>query len=111
MSERRREPRFPVLVPLRVLDTGTGELVGELANLSKHGLMLLTQYMIQPNQILQVEISLPSDGELPEKLNLGIESLWFEEDNEAGQYWVGFQIIDLAPESTEMLDTLIQEFC
>ncbi len=111
MPDKRREPRFPVLVPLRVLDMGTGEPIGELANLSRHGMMLLSRYLIQPNQILQVEIALPSDGKLPERINLGIESLWYEEDDDADQYWIGFQIIDLAPENTQLLETLIAEFC
>lgn len=111
MSERRKEIRVPVLVPLDVYDHGAGELLGELANLSLHGMLLLSRRCIDPNRILQVDIPLPeslSDGGMT--LCLGIESLWAEEDATGDQYWCGFQIIDYAPQALHVLEKLIAEF-
>lgn len=111
MSERRKEPRVPVLVPLRVYDQGSGKVLGELANLSRHGMMLLSQGLIEPNRVFQVEIPLPeSQGFAGTRLCLGIESLWFEQDEGGSQYWIGFEIIDFAPRAAELLDYLIGQF-
>ncbi len=111
MLERRREPRVPVLISLRVYDQGSGEVLGELANLSRHGMMLLSQHLIEPGRVFQVEIPLPENQSLAgTRLCLGIESLWFEQDEGGGQYWLGFEIIDFAPWAAELLDYLIAQF-
>ncbi len=110
MIERRKEPRVLVTVPLRVCDLGSGEVLGELVNLSRHGMLLLSQCLIEPNRVFQVEIPLPEAlGFLGARLRLGIESLWYE-PGEGNQYWVGFTIIDFAPEAIELLDRLIVQF-
>lgn len=111
MPERRKEPRVPVLISLRVYDQGSGEVLGELANLSRHGMMLLSQRLIEPNRVFQVEIPLPENQSFAgTRLCLGIESLWFEQDEEGGHYWLGFEIIDFAPRAAELLDYLIAQF-
>ncbi|MCX8049801.1 MAG: PilZ domain-containing protein [Methylohalobius sp.] len=111
MSERRKEPRVPVLIPLRVYDQGSGEILGELANLSRHGMMLLSHRLIEPGRVFQVEIPVPKDQSLGStRLFLGIESLWFEPDEGGMQYWLGFSIIHFAPGAVELLDDLIAQF-
>ncbi|GAB4358527.1 MAG: PilZ domain-containing protein [Methylohalobius sp. ZOD2] len=111
MSERRKEPRVPVLIPLRVHDQGSGEVLGELANLSRRGMMLFGQRSIEPNRVFQVEIALPESRDLTtNRLGLGIESLWTERDEGDGRYWIGFEIIDFAPQAAELLEQLIDQF-
>ncbi len=110
MSERRKEPRVPILIPLQVFDCSSDRALGELVNLSRHGLMLLCRQLIEPNRIMQIEIPLPKPVESEASLCLGVESLWREADDAQERFWVGFQIIDCSPKMTSVLEKLLEEF-
>lgn len=111
MSERRKEPRIPVLETLQVYECETGLLLGELVNLSRHGMMILGRRCIGPNRIFRVEIPFPETLITnAHSLCLGVESLWFEQDESGDQYWIGFQIIDFDPPAATLLESLITEF-
>ncbi len=111
MSERRKELRIPVLKPLQAIDDASGESIGTLANISYSGLLLLCQQCIEPNRVLQLKVPIPDSliSGAPE-LILGVESVWAEADGSGKNHWCGFQIIDYAPQATQILARLINEF-
>ncbi len=109
ISERRKEPRIPIGVPLPVIDQGSGDPLGELVNLSCHGMMLLSPRPIEINRIFQVTIPLPSRFSDP-VLTLGVESLWLEAGESRERFWVGFQIIDCSPQMAVVVEELLREF-
>ncbi len=110
MSERRKEPRIPIGVPLPVIDQGSGDSLGELVNLSRHGMMILSPRPIEINRIFQVTIPLPLPRLSNSGLNVGVESLWREADESRERFWVGFQIIDCSPRMAAVVAELLEEF-
>ncbi len=110
ISERRKEPRIPIGVPLPVIDQGSGDPLGELVNLSRHGMMLLSPRPIEINRIFQVTVPLPHSRLSDPDLNVGVESLWLEADESRERFWVGFQIIDCSPRMAAVVEELLREF-
>ena len=110
MQERRREPRIAVSVPLQVYDLARECYLGNVANVSRGGLMLFSPTAIGGNRIFQIAVTLPETVGAQDKtqLFLGVESLWQESCDDGQGFWVGFQIIDLQPQDAVLLDRLIE---
>jgi len=105
-ADQRSKPRITIAEQPRVLDTHSGEVLGELVNLSAEGLMVAATHCIQPNTVRQMRIPL-RQGERHLEIRIGAESLWCEDANDSGVHWTGFQIIDISPQDQLILDSII----
>ncbi|MBS1212304.1 MAG: PilZ protein [Proteobacteria bacterium] len=107
-QERRKSPRKKVAHPIPVVDQDREHVLGHLVNVSQKGFMLLSPAPLDINRVFQLRIELPQicGGEV---IPLGAESLWREVSSSPGKYWVGFQIIDISPESSQRIRKLIEE--
>jgi hypothetical protein len=104
-GELRKHPRIEVPENVIVQDAHSGEMLGQLVNLSVDGLLLVGRVGIAPGTVRQLRMQLKQGGRVTE-LVLGAESLWCNDANDSGAYWSGFQIIDISPEQQEILDAL-----
>mgnify|MGYP002713168323 CR=1 FL=1 len=104
----RKHPRIEVPEHVTVKDANSGELLGQLVNLSVDGLMLMGQVCIAPGTVRQLRIPL-GRGDAVCELTVGAESLWCHDANDSGAHWSGFQIIDISPEQQEILDAMVSE--
>ncbi len=103
MQDQRRLERhiFDEVIP--VYDAVTNEQIGQLANLSEQGLMLITRQKFDTEALFRVHFSLP-DIEQPFKL--GVESLWVNDAMSRNMFWVGFEIIDIDQQQSAQLALL-----
>ncbi|MEW6219817.1 MAG: PilZ domain-containing protein [Thermodesulfobacteriota bacterium] len=62
-GERRRQPRFPIRLPVRVdgEEPAAGSREGTSRDLSPAGLFLATDHALAPGSPVQVEIRLPAE--------------------------------------------------
>ena len=105
-GELRRHPRIEVPENVRVRDAHSGEILGQLVNLSVDGFMLVGPLRIPAGTVRQVCIPLAQPGTAGE-LTVGVESLWCQDANDSGSHWSGFQIIDISPEQRQLLDSMV----
>jgi len=105
-ADQRRKRRITIAEHPQILDTHSGEVLGELVNLSAEGLMIAGTHCIQPHTVRQMRIPL-SQGERHMEIRIGAESLWCEDANDSGIHWTGFQIIDISPQDQLILDSVI----
>jgi len=105
-SEQRRTRRVTIPGHPQILDANSGNVLGQLVNLSVDGLMSVSPRGIDGATVYQVRIALLV-GDQSVEIQLGIESLWCEDANESGAYWTGFQIIDVSPEHQEILNSVV----
>ena len=105
-SEQRRKHRINIPERPHIYDAHSGEIIGELVNLSSDGLMAASCKCIRSGSICQIRIPLIK-GEQQVDIRVGTESLWCEDANDSGIYWTGFQIIDISPEDQLILDTVV----
>jgi hypothetical protein len=91
-----------------IRDAHSGQVLGQLVNLSADGLMLVGPRRHPPGTVFQLRIPLES-GASASDLVLGAEALWCQDANDTGAYWSGFQIIDISPEHQELLNAFIRD--
>jgi len=111
MQEHRVTPRKRVNEKIEIRDLNTGELVGNLVNVSAGGLMLLSEVPLTPNRLFQFSMTLPAPIDGIPVIEFGAECLWVQDDTETnGPCWAGFQIIDIADQGTTLIEQLIKEW-
>jgi hypothetical protein len=108
VGRQRRERRIELDKPPNIRDANSGSLIGQLANVSRNGLMVVGPCSIAPGTVLQLHIALKINGELQDLL-VGAENLWCHDANETGAYWSGFQIIDISPGHRQLLDVILND--
>ncbi len=106
IREQRRQKRVSIPEHPQILDAHSGEVLGQLVNLSVDGLMAMGPRCIACGSICQMRIPLMKGGEKVE-IQIGVESLWCEDANDSGSHWSGFQIIDISPEHQEILNSVV----
>jgi len=109
IQDRRKHPRKKVDRPLIVNDLDRGEALGCLVDISIEGLMLISPDPVEVNRVFQLSLELPEEFGASQAALFGAESLWREVSNDPWKYWVGFQIIDIAPEQIGKVHRLIEE--
>lgn len=100
-SDSRRMPRRSVSDPVEVTDTMTGEVVGQLANLSVGGMLLITAAHLVEDAIYQLRFDLPDRNGHP--IEVGAHLLWRADAGAPGKNWAGMQFLGLSPEATVRL--------
>lgn len=101
-AEHRRAPRRRVETRVDVVDVMTGEMVGQVANVSEHGLLMLARLPMQEDCLFQLRFSLPDldEGYLP--IDVGVHMLWTS-GAATGQTWLGARFLSLTDESQARL--------
>jgi len=107
MSDKRKQMRVDVAVRLPVIDVNTGVVVGDLANISTAGFMVLSHDPRPAHLVFQLSVSLPKIIQGADTLYFGAESLWCNATDDQEQFWIGFQIIDISPRDQEVLDQFL----
>ena len=111
MQENRVSPRKRVNEKIQIRDLNTGELIGNLVNISAGGLMLLSEVPLSPNRLFQFSMAFPTPINGIPVVEFGAECLWVQDDTEtSGPCWAGFQIIDISDLGTSLLEQLMNEW-
>ncbi|MFZ5657817.1 MAG: PilZ domain-containing protein [Pseudomonadota bacterium] len=102
-SDFRRARRRRVETRVEVVDVMTGEIVGQVANVSENGLLMLARGPMREDALFQLRFSLPSreDGYVP--VDVGVHLLWSREATVAGQNWVGARFLSITDDSLQRL--------
>ena len=107
-SELRRARRRRVETRVEVIDVMTGEILGQVANVSETGLLMLARLPLQEDCLFQLRFSLPhrEEGYLP--IDVGTHLLWINEASAAGQNWVGARFLSITDDSLARLRAWIE---
>ncbi len=106
MPEHRREKRIKLSEQLEVFDLVAGTHVGMLGNISRNGLMLVSEKEFPVNGNFQFRIDLPEAVTGRTQLDLGVHCLWSQASTIPNCWWTGFEIIDVAEEAIGTLEVL-----
>ncbi len=105
--DQRREPRLEILENLNVSDVGSGQILGQLANISSEGLMLVSPRPLSTGRSYRLLIPLVSEGIDGARIEVTAESLWCEDVNNSGTYWTGFHITTISAADQSLLNKLV----
>ncbi|MGN2248911.1 PilZ domain-containing protein [Frateuria edaphi] len=95
--EQRRAPRKRAAASPLVTDTISARPLGHLCNLSASGVLLIAPERPRSEAVFQVRLPLADARQGPAAIELGLQEQWHQAAN-AGQVWVGYRIIAIAPE-------------
>ena len=107
-SDKRKQLRKDVATRLAVVDVNTGAEIGDLANISNEGFMVLARRALPAHSVFQLSLSLPRLIRGVETLYFGAESLWCNAAEERDHYWIGFHLIDISPQDSEALALFLE---
>lgn len=103
VHERRRAPRHDLHVTAIVRVPGQATLHARMTDLSLHGLGLNTRRELPPRTRCEVELALSVDRQI-RQLRLQADTVRSEDDGVAGLHRVGLKLVDLPPESLDLLE-------
>lgn len=108
MSEMRRAIRKDVATELPVTDVNTGQVVGELVNISSAGFMLFAATPLAPHSVFQLSLRMPRPVHGIDTLYFGAECLWCSPADRPERYWAGFHLIDISQQEHEVLEYFVE---
>ena len=108
MSEKRRAIRRDVAVDLPLVDVNTGRVVGDLANISYEGFMILSNRDVAQNSVFQLSLALPKRINGVDAIYFGAESLWCSPSGKSSKFWVGFHLIDISKQDFQILQLFVE---
>lgn len=101
--EKRRGPRRRPDTILHVRDAMTGELVGQLGNVSLEGMMLVASEPILDDALYQFAFHLPDAHGHLQPIEVGAHEQWSLPSNMRGFVWAGFRFIDIGADDLGIL--------
>ncbi len=87
----------------KLIDQVTGDVLGDIVNLSPGGMMLITSRDIEIESLHQVECHATSPDGQDMRFTAGTVVLWRTEASQEHTYWLGLQIIDIDEASQSRL--------
>lgn len=105
---KRKQTRKVVATRLALVDVNTGIEIGDLANISSDGFMVLARRALPVHSVFQLALALPRLIHGVETLYFGAESLWCNAAEEQNHYWIGFHLIDISPHDSEVLAQFVE---
>lgn len=108
MEERRNSDRLDAHeIGLRVYNTIDGEQIGIVGNLSRGGMMLITNRELYVHGVLQLRIDALPAALSGDPISLGMKVLWCTPANSPNEYWAGLKTIDLSQSDGAGLQRLL----
>jgi hypothetical protein len=110
-SERRKRGRRSTSLYLRFMNNRTGELVGDLADVSPDGFMLESFKPIPLNTEFSFRIDLPPDISYKGSIVFTAQSRWSKVDSlDTRMYDVGFEIVKIDPGDTQVFQQIFDRY-
>jgi hypothetical protein len=109
VKNKRRSERRKVTVAIPVTNALTGRIAGQLVNVSVDGLMLVSSHAIADDSLHQFDFTLPGMRGTSRRMQVGVHEQWSEPASTPGQFWLGFNIIDISPDDEVALDAWVHD--
>ena len=110
-SDRRKLGRRSTSFSLQFMNNRTGELVGDLADVSRDGFMLESFKPIPLNAEFSFRIDLPPDISNKQSIVFTARSRWSQTDPiDRRLYDVGFEIINIDPGDTQVFQQIFDRY-
>ena len=110
MAQERKLKRRHLIYYLRVYNRLNGELLGHLADITTHGIMIMSDKSIDVDKSFQLEMTLPEEVTGNRKIIFRAKSLWIKKDVNPDFYDTGFEIEDIAEDDIALVKVLIDQF-
>lgn len=108
--EQRKLQRRNFILDFAVQNQKTGEIIGDLGDITTEGLMLVSEEEIEADKTFQLRISMPEEAEEELDIVFKARSIRCQETIHESIFTTGFSLVDLDEETREKIEYLIREF-
>jgi hypothetical protein len=106
MENKRRLKRRHLIYYLRVFDLSNGQLVGHLVDITKEGIMLISEQPLTMDRIYHFRMVLPSEILNKSELTFTSQVVWCKKDINPDFYATGFKLSDILEEDIVVIESL-----
>jgi hypothetical protein len=110
MSDKRKFNRVHLIHYLRVFDRKTGDLIGNLVDLTSEGLQLICEKAIEPGKLLEIRMEFPEDVDGEREVKLNAETIWCDHQLDPDLFSVGCKLIPVTPTQVTIIRDLIENY-
>jgi len=106
-DNQRRAERKAADAPTPVTDVITGQVIGQVGNLSRTGMLMITAQAPRSEAIYQVRMTLPDSSRMLARstaIEIGIQEQWHEAAASSGQIWAGYRIVAIDDDDAARLE-------
>ena len=109
-NDKRQFDRRHSIFYLRIYDTNTGELLGNLVDLSEGGLMLVGDKPLQKGQTFNLSMQLPSASDQHNRLEFKAIAKWSKKEVNPHLFDTGLELIDPTDSMMSTIKELIDAY-
>jgi len=111
MPERRKYQRRSISYYLRVIDAGTDQMIGHLADITLQGLKMDSQKPLPVNQNYRLRINTTPDVADKDFIEFDTFTRWCELDPlQTGLFEIGFEIYKIAPHDAGIIQRIVDKY-
>ena len=111
MSERRKQPRKSLISYSQVFDLYGGGLLGYLADMNFHGVMVIGEKSLDENASITLQIEVPEiEGISTKRLSLPARIVWCEPDVSPSYFNIGFEFKEVTPEQEKVIQAIMDTY-
>jgi hypothetical protein len=111
VQDRRKHKRQNLLFYLPVIETETQHTLGRMADISPKGFKLDSQYKIPLGKDYHLGLNTTPDIADIGFIGFVARSKWCQPDSlEPRQYYIGFDIVDIAPQAAEIVECIVDKY-
>ncbi|MEI7987854.1 MAG: PilZ domain-containing protein [Chloroflexota bacterium] len=107
MQEKRVESRHHLIHYLRIFDRDNGTEIGNLVNINKGGIMIVSGEPIPEGKALHLRMEFPEEVMGKTGIEFDAESRWLKTDNEYGLLAMGLKSLNISPGDLKVIEYLI----
>ncbi len=107
MDERRRESRHHLIHYLRIFDCDTGAEIGNLVNINKGGVMIVSGEPIEEGKKLHLRMMFPEEIMDKDHIEFDAETRWLKANDRYGLIAMGLKSLNISPQDMDTLEYLI----
>jgi hypothetical protein len=108
--ERRTRKRRYVMFYSRVYDRDTGEVLGQLVDLTTDGIMIISDKYIASDIVFHLQLELPEDISPRQFLRFDAQSVWCRQDIVPRFFDSGFKLIDVPEQDVAILERMVDTY-
>jgi hypothetical protein len=110
MSEKRKFNRIHLIHYLRLFDRKTGDLIGNLVDLTSEGLQLISEKPIENGTLLEIRMEFPEPVDDQQELQLNAVAVWCDHQMDPDLFSVGCKLIPVTPTNVTIIRDLIENY-
>jgi len=110
MENKRRLKRRHLIYYLRVFDVSNGQLVGHLVDITKEGLMLISELPLENEKHYNFRMVLPAEILNKAELLFSATVIWCKKDVNPDFYATGFRLVTISDEDMVIIESLIHRY-